>query len=518
MADILSLLREYVINKQLDQVEDSGGTITFGGNHSCDATTATAYKSSKGDFYDIRTLLFFARYLDIPIAEYRKLAKERGVPSITLLDRVDLRAYLSGAKDTSEHIVAGAAAEATVAAPTYAPGDATDAMDIATGQVADGAAEGAALRAIIANERQLRDRNTMLSLPGRSFKRVLEILDTVAQRYTEQSLKEEQRRRKEHATRARKAAEAARAQVVGPRPSGRYERETGDASMTALGGDLGVAAVGYGDAMQTTTAPHPKPPPPPPPTAAGAAAPSAPSAPPSVPPPPPPPPAARPSSDSQRRPPQPQPSSLKRKEPRQDSHQQKQKKHSHRHRDGASAQDSSRKDGPPLFILVPPAATALVNMSNAERFLVEGVYETPQQAKARKVPQKKRISLAKDQKQQSGRSLCPLSCDVMDQEPKPEDRERWKRVAAVICLGKPWQFKSWPFPGAQKGDLVEAFQKVCGVYFHYADEPIDPVVRQWNVRTIAIQRHSRDGDAAAVREFWAHLTAFLQARRSKLGY
>ena len=28
---------------------------------------------------------------------------------------------------------------------------------------------------------------------------------------------------------------------------------------------------------------------------------------------------------------------------------------------------------------------------------------------------------------------------------EPERKEDWKRVVAVFCLGKPWQFKKWPF-------------------------------------------------------------------------
>jgi hypothetical protein len=36
--------------------------------------------------------------------------------------------------------------------------------------------------------------------------------------------------------------------------------------------------------------------------------------------------------------------------------------------------------------------------------------------------------------------------------------------------GKAWQFKDFPFKGANKGDLMETFDAVFGAYFHYSDE------------------------------------------------
>jgi hypothetical protein len=49
---------------------------------------------------------------------------------------------------------------------------------------------------------------------------------------------------------------------------------------------------------------------------------------------------------------------------------------------------------------------------------------------------------------------------------------------------------------------------------HFADEPIDPLIKKWNVKLISISRHSRSQDQAAMRAFWAHLDAFLGARNN----
>lgn len=38
--------------------------------------------------------------------------------------------------------------------------------------------------------------------------------------------------------------------------------------------------------------------------------------------------------------------------------------------------------------------------------------------------------------------------------------------------GKPWQFKEFPFKGAEKGDMVETFSNIFGAFFHYKDEKV----------------------------------------------
>ena len=66
--------------------------------------------------------------------------------------------------------------------------------------------------------------------------------------------------------------------------------------------------------------------------------------------------------------------------------------------------------------------------------------------------------------------------------------------------------------------MVDTFLKVAGVFFHYADEPVDPLIKKWNVKLIPIKRHSRDTDDAAMRAFWHHVDAFLKARNPNVLY
>jgi hypothetical protein len=46
-------------------------------------------------------------------------------------------------------------------------------------------------------------------------------------------------------------------------------------------------------------------------------------------------------------------------------------------------------------------------------------------------------------------------------------------LGAVSCLqGKAWQFKEFPFKGADKGDVRETFTQLFGAYFYYSDEKV----------------------------------------------
>lgn len=392
--------------------------------------------------------------------------------------------YLTGKRDTSHFIKLGdvddlAADEAPAKRPRI---DAS----AAAAPAPDAAVEQSALRTIIANERQLRDRNTMLSVPGRSFQRVLAILDGAVQ----EEASREARRRQQEDYKRQKEEEARRKQTTAPQPSGRYQRETApEAGLQRIGAqNLGLQQVGFAAGPVDPSRPSGGAPPPPPPAYVKA---------PQVPAPPPP----------------------------EDSRQQQQQRQSQQHRPSSG---SDRKSGGPTssnhhqqhrqqqpvrnltpIIMVPPAATAMINMLNAPSFLEGGVYQTAEQAAAAGAhhPEKGYLKLTRNV---GGKKV---HYHVTDKEPKkPED---WERVVGVFCLGKPWQFKKFPFRGASSGDLVDTFQKVCGFYLHYTDEPLDPQVKKWNVKFIKIGRHSRDGDPDAAREFWTHLDGFLKSHNKR---
>lgn len=221
---------------------------------------------------------------------------------------------------------------------------------------------------------QLRDRNSMLSVPGRSFRKVLTILSQ-AQREQQAAQRAAEHLRKTAPAKVGRrdgrgggwmrgrcggwrrgwfAVEApahraplplhppvpAAQPVLPVQPSGRYARETRqDARLK----QLGAAELGVEIGFKPTGAPGAGvPPPPPPPGAAQQGA----------PPPPPRPAQPRPAAP----PPRPAP------------------------RPGGGAQAAPKRQGTPI-ILVPPGMTALLNMYNVRSFLEAGEFKTTEQCK-----------------------------------------------------------------------------------------------------------------------------------------
>ena len=353
-----------------------------------------------------------------------------------------LEQYLTGKKDTSEYILPDQLPQQldqSVQKAGSRPGKADDAKHVAAAGQDD--KEDVALKTILSNELQLRNRNTMLSVTGRSFDKVLDILRDVA---------------REELQLAAKANRGAAKAVVGPRSSGRFERQTAtDATMKQIGAQsLGIQNVGFGGSAPKAPAksePSPQ-------KREQAIAPLMPAA---------------------------IPRPMKR------------------------AKESRPKATP--LILVPPATSALINMINVREFLETGNFMSSEEALSKGAKKRPYERCTRTE----GRNA-PVKYHITDKDPSKQ--EDWDRVVAVFCLGKAWQFKKWPFEGASTGDMVATFMRVAGLYVHYTDEPIDPLVKTWNVKMISIGRHSRSGDGGAMREIWSHIDAFIKSNNINVEY
>lgn len=177
----------------------------------------------------------------------------------------------------------------------------------------------------------------MLSVPGRSFRKVLTILSQ-AQRDNLRSYPERR--------------PAAPRPVVPVRPSGRYERQTQqDATLRQMGAaELGVQ-VGFKPAPAAPADGAP----PPPPAQQGAA-------------PPPPPPSAAAAPGSQQR------------HGGSSSRHAAAQQHARRSVPAPTHPAAPQRRGTPV-IMVPPGMTALLNMHNVRAFLERGEFQTTDEAK-----------------------------------------------------------------------------------------------------------------------------------------
>ena len=319
---------------------DSDGNIMFGDEYTFPRDALTGYKSNqgKGDFYKLKAVLVFYQCRDKSFKEQMDEAKKQGVGMVHTVDKKvrcalgggffswghrrtptnrrfghtalslslarahahqpirpnrkpktqlqDLLDYLSGTKDTARFVEA---------LPDHALLDGTQphSKRKRTGDghsVDDGTAEQAAVRAIVANERQLRDRNSLLSVPGRNFKKVIALMSSVLREDEVLMKKEKEDEKRAMEAKSRRDMDYRKArnqQQQQQKTSSRYQRETApDLALQQLGAqNLGLTQVafagtaappgmpmqaadggGSGGAGPTQSQPPPPPPPPPPPS------------------------------------------------------------------------------------------------------------------------------------------------------------------------------------------------------------------------------------------------------------
>ena len=89
MADPLTLLRDFNVRKQLDQVHLKDGRINFADSYSFESSAFVAFrKAMDGDFYTLEAALFLLRTRALPGPDYVKAASVQKITRpIALVDR-----------------------------------------------------------------------------------------------------------------------------------------------------------------------------------------------------------------------------------------------------------------------------------------------------------------------------------------------------------------------------------------------------------------------------------------------
>ncbi|KAK9838857.1 hypothetical protein WJX74_004666 [Apatococcus lobatus] len=519
MDDPLVLLREYMIGKRIGEIELSDAQVVFGDTQTFPQDVRTSYKSQRGtqDFYTLNTLLFFCKsYADDPQKRpgaYIREARDAGQAAVNIVDSTDLLSYLTGKTETSTCIQTMAPELLLPSLPDVIEGPAVtgeDAIDRPSKRSRldksddDLSGEARALKAIFAQERQLRDRNSQLMVPGRTFKRVLDILAKL--QAAQAAAASRPSASKPHASSRPHHLHAVRKDKPGITllPSQRFDRpRTEHDPGSEAAKEFGIKAYGTGkdtggpsdsaDAggqpMEVDAAP-----PPPPPDAPSAPAPHS-------------------SALSSR-------SSQHSTDPhrRSSSSHPAHKPHSLSHiRPTSTPAAPTPKHKPAVgtpIILVPAGATSKINIWNVKSFLEKGEYKTADACKQEGDLRKPDGTVEVWRKQ--GRQK-PVLYHAMEGCPAKTDAT-WRRVVAVFVQGKKWQFKGWPFKGAEQGDLVDTFSRILGIHLFFHDEQVDPNVKAWNVKLCSLQRAQRHKDPLIMGDFWKWLDIHLKGRNSQLTY
>ncbi|GLC40122.1 hypothetical protein PLESTF_000620700 [Pleodorina starrii] len=508
--DPLSVLRDFNTSNRLNLVQQVEGNVQFGDRYSFPAATPVykaAFAQAASAYYSLQDVLFYLKNRHLKPQEYVMAANQSGVANINIVDRKKVLDVLDGTAALDPSLVPSSAAAAAVVAATAPREAAAGAEPQAKRQRLAEVDEASAMKGLMEQERQLRNRNTMLLAPNKDFRRVLEVLLDV---------KKQVANRKHEV-----AAAAAAAGGAGSGKGGAGAAAAGRQQDPRAGAGGGSSRPSGRDASsgQPKGMTPGKAAPPPPPGGGGYV------------------PVRKSGSSSAAAPPPPPPSSS--------SGAAKGAKGPHgaaggsgSSKDGAAAGakpgaaaagargssgggaggggggkgDGSKKGGVPI-IIVPSGLTSLINMFNARAFLEEGKYVPAAQAAAGGAPKPSTVTIRRT----AHRPAPGVEYTVTDKPPAVGSAD-WDRVVAVVVQGAKWQFKDWPHKGAKEGDLAEAFAKVCGFYVHFADEKVVPPVSDWNVRTIPLHRESRHKDMTAMLQLYKNLDMFLQAKRSTLAY
>ncbi|XP_041369422.1 parafibromin-like [Gigantopelta aegis] len=151
------------------------------------------------------------------------------------------------------------------------------------------------------------------------------------------------------------------------------------------------------------------------------------------------------------------------------------------------------------IVIIPAAATSLITMFNAKDVLQDLKFVSTEEKKSQGVKRDNEVLI---QRRKDGGLTVPYR--IID-NPVKLQQDDWERVVAVFVQGPAWQFKGWPW----NGNPVEIFSKIKAFHLKWSELPLDNNVKKWAVHVIALDRHKRHLDRANLQQFWEHLDRYL---------
>lgn len=153
------------------------------------------------------------------------------------------------------------------------------------------------------------------------------------------------------------------------------------------------------------------------------------------------------------------------------------------------------------IIIVSPATTALLSLTNIKQFLEEGKFVEPSLQRV----ENNVVTINRP----SNRFVAPahsiMVVDNVDLFTKPE---YWDRVIAIFTTGQAWQFTKYKY---SKPEIL--FQKYPGFYMTYLGDIVPKQIYDWNVNVVSVDRgEKRFRDKMTVKDLWAQIDKILLAR------
>ncbi|KAL4219028.1 accessory factor associated with RNA polymerase II [Mactra antiquata] len=151
------------------------------------------------------------------------------------------------------------------------------------------------------------------------------------------------------------------------------------------------------------------------------------------------------------------------------------------------------------IIIIPAATTSLITMFNAKDILQDHRYVGTDEKKAQGAKRDNEVLI---QRRKPGGNTVPYR--IIDNALKLST-EDWDRVVAVFVQGPAWQFKGWPWDG----NPTDIFSKIKAFHLKWQELPVDNNVKKWNVTMVNLDRNRRHLDRASIQVVWEVLDKYM---------
>lgn len=156
------------------------------------------------------------------------------------------------------------------------------------------------------------------------------------------------------------------------------------------------------------------------------------------------------------------------------------------------------------IIIISPASTSLISLTNIKEFLEDGRFVEPSKSTNKK-PENGIVIINHNSDKLVQSAQLIMVVDNVDLFTKPE---YWDRVIAIFTTGQAWQFAKYKY---SKPELL--FQRYPGFFVNYLNDITPRQIKDWNVTELKVDRGERRfRDKLVVRDFWSQIEKVLIAR------
>ncbi|KAJ1777751.1 accessory factor associated with RNA polymerase II [Coemansia sp. RSA 2523] len=166
---------------------------------------------------------------------------------------------------------------------------------------------------------------------------------------------------------------------------------------------------------------------------------------------------------------------------------------------GASRRKSSHRKRRDPIIVVPAAATAMLNMYNIQELLQNHNF-VDNRALLEQGGQKPREIFVEHVMPSTGQNMRFRVVDSVQDFGEAD----WNSLVCVFTQGAAWQFKNWIWKSPE-----EVFQNCLGMYPKHQDEQPKESTRTWGISPLDIERNKRHMDRATVVGLWSSIEQFM---------